>query len=306
MHTFVRLFFFPLAAFLPLTLLSPQSASAQCAQPGSGAALQQGECVFATAGFSRIDPDAPSPFAEDIDVLDARLGFQRRIDDNLFASLSGFTSHSDSSTNTFGVDLDRRSYGVAASLRKVHADYLFTAALTGFVAQDDFVRSDLTADQTRYGGSLSLSAARIFADEDGLFAIPSIGVSANYQHVEETAAGRPAFGVRASSDDELVFAVRPALTLGYDMAIGDAFFRPTIFGGATLLLNEDSSRRLSSDFVQLRSNVIRSERDAFRPFAGGGARVFLGEGFSAALSYSVDFDDNATTHSLVFGAQFDF
>ena len=117
-----------LAFAMTATLMSAPTADAQalptCAQPGEGAALLEGECLFITGGYQRQNSDRnANGFASDTDQFGAEIGGQKKIADNWYVSVNAGYADFDAPLIRSGLERETESYSLGAAIKYVENDY---------------------------------------------------------------------------------------------------------------------------------------------------------------------------------------
>ena len=311
-----------LALAMTITLISAPTADAQalptCAQPGEGAALLEGECVFITGGYQRQNFDRnANVVASDTDQFSAEIGGQTKIADNWFVSVNAGYADFDAPLSQSGLERETERYSLGAAIKYVEIDLLLSASLgaafddtdqTGAAefantpGQGTFFRSE----EKTYTAVFTLRAATLFNDGNRYYAKPSLDIGAIYRLTD---IRRSATTGGTLKDSDHIFAfVTPAVEVGLDLDYDELSLRPFVFGGARFLLNEDETRSINTVFqnLQLADDELRFERTAATAFLGAGATLFASSGISSRMIYTASFQKRLVTHNFSARLQIDF
>lgn len=272
-----------------------------CPQAGAGGAIQEGECVWLSGSYSRLDiRDRRAAITGDVDRFSVAAGGQRSLGDNWFFS-AGASFERTTGDTVFNGRTRQNVYSFGGSVKHVENNISLGASLTGFI-RDESGDVPLATGGDAYGGALILRAATLFPLESGLYVLPSLGVGAILERFQ-TQRSAAFFGIPVTTPDGKTVAsgfVTPSVQIGMDIPTEAFFFRPFVFGGITYRFDEDYSRRFPG------GGGAFFERESLSGFAGLGATVFSDDGYSVRATFSAGFNDDIVEHTAELRLQVDF
>ena len=276
-------------------------------QGGGTSFIQEGECAWGQAAFSRTErEETRDDLSRDTDSITVASGIQRRLSENWFAGFGLGYEAADIETGANN-HFDTNRFDVGGVLKRQQGRGILAAAATasaGWLESRRFLTAPVTAiaeAETNFFvlGSRFRAAYLVFGDEKG-YVKPVLDAGVQYTHMDgfdESGAG--ALNIIADDVNETAFFTAPAIEFGGNIQSDKGEFRPYFRLGALIRggTDTDMSARFEGTPASVGNFTVSSSEDEVLGTVSTGIDFFSMGNTHARISYDGAFSDNTVQHS---------